>query len=77
VTKILLIRRMKPLGFTREAMSAAMCDIANLDRPSAQKSVANQRLTDILDDATVRREKPVRQLAMADEFIDLWGHELA
>jgi MerR family transcriptional regulator, copper efflux regulator len=80
VEKILLIRRMKPLGFTLEAMSAAMRDIETLqhsDAPQAQKSAAHQRLTDILIDAAERREKLVRQLAMADEFIDLLGHELA
>jgi MerR family transcriptional regulator, copper efflux regulator len=79
VEKILLIRRMKPLGFTLEAMSAAMRDIETLQHPSAldaAKTAAHQRLTGILDDAAERREKLVRQLAMADEFVELLGQEL-
>jgi MerR family copper efflux transcriptional regulator len=80
VEKILLIRRMKPLGFTLEAMSAAMRDIETLQHPATartEKAAAHRRLTAILDDAAERREKLVRQLAMADEFIDLLGQRLA
>jgi MerR family transcriptional regulator, copper efflux regulator len=79
VERILLIRRMKPLGFTLEAMSAAMRDIETLRHHSASraaKNAAHQRLTGIFDDAAERREKLVRQLAMADEFIELLGAEL-
>jgi len=80
VEKILLIRRMKPLGFTLEAMSAAMRDIETLQDPTADatgKAAARQRLTGILQDATGRRERLVRQLAMADEFIELLGREVS
>jgi MerR family copper efflux transcriptional regulator len=80
VEKILLIRRMKPLGFTLEAMSAAMRDIETLQQPAtvaAEKAAAHQRLIGILDEAVDRREKLVRQLAMADEFIDLLSRELS
>jgi DNA-binding transcriptional MerR regulator len=79
VEKILLIRRMKPLGFTLETMSAAMRDIEILQHSTTthdQRTAAHQRLADILDDAADRREKLVRQLAMADEFIDLLGRNL-
>ena len=80
VEKILLIRRMKPLGFTLEEMSAAMRDIEALQDPSAaqpQQAGARDRLAAILDAAAQRREKLVTQLAMADEFIALLGQELA
>jgi len=79
VEKILLIRRMKPLGFTLDQMSAAMRDIETLQAPATddQATEARQRLGQVLHDAADRREKLVGQLAMADEFIDLLGRQLA
>jgi MerR family copper efflux transcriptional regulator len=80
VEKILLIRRMKPLGFTLGEMSAAMRDIETLQAsPSDERdaSSAKERLNEILRGAVERREKLVRQLVMADEFIDLLSHEVA
>jgi DNA-binding transcriptional MerR regulator len=79
VEKILVIRRMKPLGFTLEAMSAAMRDIETVQqaqRESVAVATARERLTWILRDAAERREKLVRHLAMADEFIDLLDQRL-
>ncbi|MDO9495222.1 MAG: MerR family transcriptional regulator [Nocardioides sp.] len=80
VEKILVIRRMKPLGFTLEQMSAAMRDLETLrDTTSGTdlRQVARQRLVDILADATERRERLDRQLAMADEFISQLGQQLS
>jgi MerR family copper efflux transcriptional regulator len=80
VEKILVIRRMKPLGFTLEQMSAAMRDIEALrdpDLPAADGHAARERLGAILDDAAERRAKLERQLAMADEFLDQLGQQLA
>ncbi len=79
VEKILLIRRMKPLGFTLEQMSAAMRDIEALRQPAADVAeidAAQERLSTILVEATERREKLVRQLGMADEFIGLLKQNL-
>jgi DNA-binding transcriptional MerR regulator len=78
VEKILVIRRMKPLGFTLEQMSAAMRDIEILrDHDAADRhDGARERLRGILADAAERREKLGRQLAMADEFIEGLGREL-
>jgi MerR family transcriptional regulator, copper efflux regulator len=79
VEKILLIRRMKPLGFTLDQMSAAMRDIETLHQSGLDQAGAGQaqeRLTQILREATERRQKLVRQLAMADEFIDLLSRRL-
>ncbi|MGZ5418564.1 MAG: helix-turn-helix domain-containing protein [Nocardioides sp.] len=78
VEKILVIRRMKPLGFTLGEMSAAMRDIETLHDPDAVGTAeARERLAAILNEANERREKLVRQLAMADEFIDLLGGQLS
>lgn len=71
VEKILVIRRMKPLGFTLEQMSEAMRDIERLRDPSAARSHpdAHRRLADLIAEAVERRNKLERQLGMAEEFI--------
>lgn len=74
VAKVLVIRRMKPLGFSIEEMKAVMADIELLDAPSvaaAEREGARERLGAVAEDARERRERLVRQLAMADEFIGL------
>jgi DNA-binding transcriptional MerR regulator len=74
VDKILVIRRMKPLGFSLDEMKAVMADIEVLADPSADPSAqgtARRRLDATRRDAADRRERLVRQMAMADEFIDL------
>lgn len=79
VEKILVIRRMKPLGFTLEQMSAAMRDIEVLrDHDAAEgHDRARTRLTAILAEAGDRRANLETQLEMADEFIRELNHELA
>lgn len=79
VEKILVIRRMKPLGFTLDEMSAAMRDIEALRDPDrvAEHGPARERLDAILTGATERRSTLARQLAMADEFISQLTHELS
>jgi len=79
VEKILVIRRMKPLGFTLDQMRAVMSDVevlADTAADAASKDGARGRLEETLRDAAERREKLVRQLAMADEFIGLIGEQL-
>jgi MerR family copper efflux transcriptional regulator len=72
VDKIMLIRRMKPLGFTLDQMSAVLRDIVVLhENPGDDQGGARERLSTILSDATERRAKLEQQLAMADEFISL------
>ncbi len=76
VAKILVIRRMKPLGFSIEEMKAVMVDIETLAAPevtAAEAAAARARLDDVRREAGDRRERLVRQLAMADEFIALLG----
>ncbi|MGF9757823.1 MerR family transcriptional regulator [Microvirga sp. 0TCS3.31] len=74
VDKVLVIRRMKPLGFSLDEMKAVMADIETLADPNVAEdasSAARLRLVATQQDASRRREKLVAQLAMADEFIDL------
>lgn len=74
VDKILVIRRMKPLGFSIEEMKAVMSDLEALDDPAAADDVraaARLRLAEVQEDASQRRLRLVRQLEMADEFIGL------
>lgn len=74
VEKILVIRRMKPLGFTLEQMREVMRDLESLDIPDvtlAQRDAVAERLEAIRAAAIERRQALVRQLGMADEFIAL------
>ncbi|WP_223124091.1 MerR family transcriptional regulator [Nocardioides marmotae] len=78
VEKILVIRRMKPLGFTLEQMRAVMEDIEVLRDTAAraeERTGARQRLEQVREDGVERRARLVRHLAMADELIDLLGRE--
>ncbi|WP_210441449.1 MerR family transcriptional regulator [Nocardioides xinjiangensis] len=79
VDKILVIRRMKPLGFSLDQMRAVMTDIETIADPAAEakaKETAHDRLRATQEDAADRRDELVRQLAMADEFIDLLSARL-
>lgn len=78
VDKILVIRRMKPLGFSLDEMRSVMTDVEILADTAADsaadvaaRDAARTRLAATQQEAAERREKLVRQLAMADEFIDL------
>ena len=80
VEKILVIRRMKPLGFTLDEMGAAMRDLEVLQEPdsgSGKRAESSRRLRAILEDAAGRRGRLERQLAMADEFLELLGERVA
>ena len=74
VDKILVIRRMKPLGFSLDEMKAVMGDLEVLDDATAAepaRRAARERLGAVSQEAAERRERLVRQLDMADEFIGL------
>ena len=76
VDKILVIRRMKPLGFSLDQMKDVMADLATLGDPRADgpcRSAAQDRLGSIREEARERRTKLAQQLDMADEFIHLLG----
>ncbi len=74
VEKILVIRRMKPLGFSLDEMKAAMSSLENLRDPTASpvmREAAVAHLSEVKADAEERRKELARQLEMADEFISL------
>ena len=78
VEKILVIRRMKPLGFTLDEMKAVMADIELLRQPrggARQQREARTRIGEVRRNASERRQALVRQLKMADEFIELLQHK--
>jgi MerR family transcriptional regulator, copper efflux regulator len=78
VEKILVIRRMKPLGFSLDEMKAVMADIEALRDPATavpRRADARARLERVQAEAGERRRKLVRQLEMADEFIGLLARE--
>lgn len=80
IEKILVVRRMKPLGFSLDEMTVVMRDIETLDTIDAspgEVAAARARLEQTQRDAHERRVTLVRQLAMADEFIALVDHRLA
>lgn len=69
VERLLLIRRMKPLGYSIEEMKRLL---ATVDALHADPSDASARtaLNALVEDTTERRAKLARQLDMADEFIE-------
>ena len=80
VQKILVIRRMKPLGFSLDEMKAVMDDLAVLRSPAsrdAERASAREHLASIHADARDRRGRLVRQLEMADEFLGLLAEQTA
>ncbi|MBF4163607.1 MerR family transcriptional regulator [Nocardioides sp. CBS4Y-1] len=80
VDRILVIRRMKPLGFTLEQMRAVMDDIGVLAHPASSPdddSAARGRLADVQREAEERRARLERQVGMADEFLGLLAERLA
>ena len=77
IEKILVIRRMKPLGFTLDEMKAVMRDIETVREEGDGVDGAKLRLIGIQREAADRRARLVEQLSMADEFIKLLGIELS
>lgn len=77
VDKLLVIRRMKPLGFSLEEMHDVMRLIETLRAAAGEPDAhLHAKHAEIMDEAIQRREKLLRQLAMADEFIDLFRAQL-
>ncbi len=85
--RLLIIRRMKPLGFTLEEMVQVLRHIEALRGARAEAggsgssddagaARAGTRLAATLDEAHTRRDTLRRQLGMADEFIELLSREL-
>ena len=73
--RILLVRRMKPLGFTldqmREFLDAAEIIQNPDDIPAAERKLAEATLANIREEARNRYEKLLKQLGYAEEFLEL------
>lgn len=67
--RLLLIRRMKPLGFALEDMVQLLRIMEARATSTASDPDADTQLADYLTDARERREKLREQLAAADEFV--------
>ncbi|KQN89337.1 helix-turn-helix domain-containing protein [Arthrobacter sp. Leaf69] len=67
--RLMVIKQMKPLGFSLEEMAEILGLLAN--GPGAPGSAA--RLAGILEQAAHQRAKMARNLAQADDFIAMLG----
>ncbi|MGT2425865.1 MerR family transcriptional regulator [Amnibacterium kyonggiense] len=68
VQRLLLIRRMKPLGYTIEEMKDLLRTVDAL-RQDPRSADARAALQALVEDTAARRARLARQLDMADEFI--------
>lgn len=72
VERLLLIRRMKPLGFTLEEMADLLTIVDEMHQaPNAPVPAVKQHLSAYITAAETRRADLADKLAMADEFIAL------
>ncbi|MBT0993756.1 MerR family transcriptional regulator [Cellulomonas sp. DKR-3] len=71
VDRLLLIRRMKPLGFTLEEMAELLTLVDDLAGPAEGAPHARERLAEYVTRAQEQRAELARKLDMADEFIAL------
>ena len=71
--RLILIRRMKPLGFSLDEMADLLRIIDALEEvpDGTDRSELRAGLTGFIEQAVERREKLRRQLDMADEFVEL------
>lgn len=69
VARLMVIRRMKPLGYTLEEMSELL-DVVDALRENSDDATLRTRLGDIETEALTRRERLAKHLSMADEFIE-------
>ncbi|MFE8886239.1 MerR family transcriptional regulator [Pseudarthrobacter enclensis] len=71
--RLLVIRRMKPLGFTLEAMAELLrvVDALEATEPGQDDTAIRSELVNFIEEAQRRRAKLEEQLAMADEFLSL------
>ncbi|WP_307450678.1 MULTISPECIES: MerR family transcriptional regulator [Microbacterium] len=67
-SRLLLIRRMKPLGYSLEQMGELLSVVDGLDAHPADAALS-ARLDDIREEAVLRRDDLRRKLAAAEEFV--------
>lgn len=73
LSRLILIRRMKPLGFSLEEMMELLKVIDTLQQggEGSDSPEVRQELDQFIAQAAERRDKLQEQLNMADEFLDL------
>ena len=73
LSRLILIRRMKPLGFSLEEMTELLriIDTLQLGGEGSDNPEVRQELDRFISQAVERRDKLQEQLKMADEFLDL------
>lgn len=70
--RLILIRRMKPLGFTLEQMAELLEIIDALpEAPAKAATELRGKLDAFIEETVTRRETLRAQLSMADEFLEL------
>lgn len=67
-SRLLLIRRMKPLGYSLEQMGELLAVVDGLEADPSDETL-RARLADIRTEARERREELRRKAAAADEFV--------
>jgi DNA-binding transcriptional MerR regulator len=71
--RLLVIRRMKPLGFSLEEMADLLVVVDGLRGgsgvPAHDRTALAARLDAFIEDATTRHAKLVERAAMAEEFV--------
>ncbi|ANP74799.1 MerR family transcriptional regulator [Cryobacterium arcticum] len=77
--RLILIRRMKPLGFSLDEMMSLLRTIDTLDGviEGSDAATVKSDLESFITQADERRQKLQEQLAMADEFLDLLRQQQA
>jgi len=72
-TRLMLIRRMKPLGFSLEEMTELLRVIATLsgEKHDSDSTAVRAKLDHFIIEAQQRRAKLEEQVVMADEFLIL------
>jgi len=67
-SRLLLIRRMKPLGYSLEQMGELLTVIDGLERDATDDDLRG-RLAEMTGEAIERRDRLAQQLAAAEEFV--------
>jgi MerR family copper efflux transcriptional regulator len=75
--RLMLIRRMKPLGYSLEQMGDLLRALDSANSGATVSTNAREALAQFLADATERREKLAKQLNAADEFIGLLNGQIS
>lgn len=72
VARLLMVRRMKPLGFSLGEASILVDAVTMLDeaQPDVDVTAVRSRVTAFIRDAETRRDRLGEQLHMVDEFLD-------